>query len=125
MTYSNQLAAQESLSRAVSGQSVMNYASIYEGFLAMGIPENQILPRQNVFTFWAWKAVGRRVMKGQHGVKACTWVPVGETVDDKTGERKAGYRMPRTTTVFHISQTEPELGSKQDDSLISQCAAVL
>jgi len=29
----------ESLQRAVSGQSVMNYVSIYEGFSAMGIPE--------------------------------------------------------------------------------------
>lgn len=106
---SNSLAAHESLQRAVSGQSVMNYAAIFEGFLAKGIPESEIRPRENVFTFWAWKAVGRRVKKGEHGVKACTFVPVGGKIDAETGERKAGFRMPRTTTVFHISQTEVEL----------------
>ena len=58
----------EAYGRAVAGQSVMNYAAIYEGFLAKGIPESEIKPRENVFTFWAWKAVGRRVKKGEHGV---------------------------------------------------------
>lgn len=100
--------AQESLNRAVSSQSVMNYQGIFDGFLAMGIPEAEIKPRENVFTFWAWKALGRRVMKGQHGVEACTFVPVGESTDKETGEKKAGFRMPRTTTVFHVSQTEPD-----------------
>lgn len=104
--------AQESLTRAVSSQSVMNYQGIFDGFMAMGIPESEIKPRENVFTFWAWKALGRRVKKGEHGVKACTFVPVGgkEMRDDQTGEVKktAGFRMARTTTVFHISQTEPE-----------------
>ena len=103
----------EAYGRAVAGQSVMNYAAIYEGFLAKGIPESEIKPRENVFTFWAWKAVGRRVKKGEHGVKACTFIPVGESVDDKTGERKAGFRIPRTTTVFHISQTEPETEQRE------------
>jgi hypothetical protein len=65
---------------------------------------------ENVFTFSAWKAVGRRVKKGQHGVKAVTFVPVGSKEDKETGEKKAGYRMPRTVTVFHVSQTEPETG---------------
>ena len=99
----------EALTRAVQGQSVMNYASIFQGFAEMGIPESEIKPRENVFTFWAWKAVGRRVKKGQHGVKAVTFVPVGSKEDKETGEKKAGYRMPRTVTVFHVSQTEPEV----------------
>jgi hypothetical protein len=98
----------EALTRAVQGQSVMNYASIFQGFTAIGIPESEIKPRENVFTFWAWKAVGRRVKKGQHGVKAVTFVPVGSKEDKETGEKKAGYRMPRTVTVFHVSQTELE-----------------
>jgi hypothetical protein len=99
----------DSLTRAVSGQSVMNYAAILEGFAARGIPMDQIRPRENVFTFWAWKAVGRRVKKGEHGVKATTFVTVGGKQEAESGERKAGYRMPRTVTVFHISQTEPEV----------------
>jgi hypothetical protein len=80
----------EALTRAVQGQSVMNYASIFQGFTAIGIPESEIKPRENVFTFWAWKAVGRRVKKGQHGVKAVTFVPVGSKEDKETGEKKAG-----------------------------------
>ena len=59
----------------------------------------------------AWQALGRRVKKGEHGVHACTFVPVKgkQEQNELTGEtkRKAGYRLPRTTTVFHISQTEP------------------
>jgi hypothetical protein len=101
----------ESLQRAVSGQSVMNYVSIYEGFSAMGIPMDEIKPRENVFTFNAWIAAGRHVRKGQHGVKAVTFVPVADkreepTADVPNGKQTAGYRMPRTVTVFHISQTE-------------------
>ena len=101
--------AQESLTRAVSSQSVMNYQGIFDGFLAMGIPETEIKPRENVFTFWAWKALGRRVMKGQHGVKACTFIPVGgkeQIAENGEVKKTAGFRMARTTTVFHISQTE-------------------
>ena len=98
----------EAITRATTGQSVMNYAAIFEGFMARGIPESEILPRENVLTFWAWKAIGRRVKKGEHGVKACTFIPVSEKVDTQTGEKKAGFRVPRTTTVFHVSQTEPE-----------------
>ena len=101
--------AQESLSRAAIGQSFMNYQAIFEGFTARGIPENEIIPRQNVFTFWAWKAVGRRVKKGEHGVKTTTFVPV-DGKEKEEGERKSGYRMARTVTVFHVSQTEPEEG---------------
>lgn len=99
---------QDSFNRAVIGQSVMNYPAIFEGFEAKGIPPADIKPRENVFTFWAWKAVGRRVKKGEHGVKATTFVAVGAKQDASTGESKSGFRMARTVTVFHISQTEPE-----------------
>ncbi|MDR3426103.1 ArdC-like ssDNA-binding domain-containing protein [Silvimonas sp.] len=98
----------ESLSRAISGQSVMNYTAILEGFSERGIPLNDIRPRENVFTFWAWKALGRRVKKGEHGVKVTTFIAVSGQKDaaSETGERRPGYRMPRSVTVFHISQTE-------------------
>jgi N-terminal domain of anti-restriction factor ArdC len=99
--------AHESLQRAVSGQSTMNYESILKGFAAMGIPTDAIRPRENVLTYNAWKALGRHVRKGEHGVKAVTFVAVGAK-QDPDGEKKAGYRMPRAVTVFHISQTEPD-----------------
>ena len=102
---SNQAEIQsQALSRAVGNQSTMNYGAIFEGFMAMGIPEDDIKPRENVFTFHAWKALGRSVKKGEHGVKVCTWIPTVST-DKVTGEEKHG-KYPRTTTVFHVSQTQ-------------------
>lgn len=96
------------LDRARSGQSLMNYAAIITGFLEKGIPAADIKPRENVFTFAAWKALGRSVKRGEHGVKVLTFVPMRfERQDAETGETTArAYSRPRTTTVFHVSQTE-------------------
>jgi hypothetical protein len=100
----------ESLKRAVSGQSVTNFPAIFQGFAAKGIPETEIKPRENVFTFDAWKALGRVVRRGEHGVKVTTFVESkSKEIDEDTGERKT-FRRPWTTTVFHVSQTEPLKG---------------
>jgi hypothetical protein len=90
---------QEALTRAVSGQSFSNYAPIIRGFMAKGIPEDQIIPRVNVFSYNAWKANGRQVRKGEHGVKCLTFIT-------KTGKNGREERRPWTVTVFHVSQTE-------------------
>jgi antirestriction protein ArdC len=83
-----------------------NYPAIFQGFMARGIPESEIHPRENVFTFEAWKALGRYVRKGEHGVKVVTFIETkSKEVDQDTGEAKI-IRRPWTTTVFHISQTE-------------------
>jgi len=109
----------EALSRAVQGQSFSNWPAIIAGFVAKGIPESEILPRENVFTYHAWRALGRQVRRGEHGVKVVTFVSVKgeeskEDVDgvesngvDGTNGRKRGFRRPWTATVFHVSQTEP------------------
>lgn len=98
---------QESLSRAVSGQSWSNYDAIINGFAERGIPINEILPRENVFTFNAWKALGRQVRRGEHGIKIVTWVPMTKKkTPDDTDPEQIGRR-PKTTTVFHVSQTDP------------------
>ena len=98
----------EALARAQTNSSVKNYAAIFEGFIAKGIPEDDIIPRENVLTYHAWRAKGRQVEKGQHGVKVCTWVSVSKKVQDPdTGEEKKDkFRRPKTATVFHISQTK-------------------
>ena len=97
---------QQSLSRAVLGQSLSNFPAIFQGFAAKGIPESEIKPRENVFTFDAWKALGRYVRKGEHGVKVVTFIEsLSKETDPDTGERKL-IRRPWTTTVFHVSQTE-------------------
>jgi hypothetical protein len=101
---------QEALSRAVSGQSFSNFPAIFQGFATKGIPESEIKPRENVFTFDAWKALWRYVRKGEHGVKVVTFIEtLSKATDPDTGERKL-IRRPWTTTVFHISQTEPLKG---------------
>jgi hypothetical protein len=100
----------ESLSRAQNGQSLANYTAIFEGFAAKGIAEAEILPRENVFTFNAWRALGRIVRKGEHGVKVLTWVTAkgtgAEAVTPEGSTKTAGFKFCRTTTVFHLSQTE-------------------
>jgi hypothetical protein len=104
----------ESLKRAVSGQSFSNFPAIFAGFVAKGIPESEIKPRENVFTFEAWKALGRVVRRGEHGVKVATFIErQSKETDPDTGERKI-IRRPWTTTVFHISQTEPLKGVRRD-----------
>jgi hypothetical protein len=95
----------QALTNAVEGQSLANYPAIFEGFAEKGVPEEEILPRENVFTFNAWLALGRCVRKGERGVKVVTVIR-RQTVDKKTGE-EVMKKWPRTTTVFHVSQTEP------------------
>jgi hypothetical protein len=103
---------QEALSRAVGNQSLTNWPAIIHGFMAKGIPESDIRPRENVFTFWAWRALGRQVRRGEHGVKVTTFVPVDKKTDDIDPETGEAKRVPVgrrawTATVFHISQTDP------------------
>lgn len=95
----------ESLKRAVSGQSFSNFPAIFQGFAAKGIPESDIKPRENVFTFEAWKGLGRVVRRGEHGVKVVTFIECSK--EDKQTGKKETFRRPWTTTVFHVSQTEP------------------
>jgi hypothetical protein len=103
-------ASREALTRAVSGQSFSNFPAIFQGFAAKGISESEIKPRENVFTFDAWRALGRTVRRGEHGVKVVTFIDCqSKETDPDTGERKI-IRRPWTTTVFHVSQTEPLKG---------------
>src|SRR6516225_5226042 len=101
--------ALEALERATTGQALTNYPAIFAGFMSKGIAEGDIKPRENVFTFEAWKALGRSVKRGEHGVRVVTFVECSASErDPETGEEKpVSYRRPHTTTVFHISQTEP------------------
>jgi hypothetical protein len=109
---------QEALSRAASGITMSNYPAIFAGFAQMGIPESEIKPRENVFTFAAWKALGRHVRKGQHGVKVLTFISTIKE-DKETGE-KVTRRRPWSTTVFHISQTAPDQPTAQPVAQVEQ-----
>ena len=100
---------QEALHRATSSASTSNYSNIFAGFAEKGISD--VRPRENVFTYNAWRALGRQVRKGEHGVKVLTFIEAKEKdkQDPTTGQVKQGrgYRRPWSTTVFHVSQTDP------------------
>jgi hypothetical protein len=105
----------EALTRAVSGQALTNWPAIFAGFTAKGIPESEIKPRENVFTYHAWRALGRQVRRGEHGVKVTTFVPMDKKTGEKdpqTGEEKrlALGKRAWSATVFHVSQTDPVKG---------------
>jgi hypothetical protein len=100
---------QEALARAMGGLSMANYVPIFEGFMGKGIPEADIRPRENVFTYQAWRALGRQVRKGEHGVRVCTFAPVSKEIkNETTGEMETRtWRRPWYSTVFHVTQTDP------------------
>jgi len=91
---------QESLTRAQGGESGANYRAILEGFTSKGIPAQEIRPRENVFTYNAWQALGRQVRKGEKGVRCLTFI---DAKDKQTGQSR---RRPWHTSVFHVSQTD-------------------
>lgn len=107
--------AGEALTRARSGQSLANEAITIQEFVRRGISVDDIQPRVNVLTFWAWKALNRSVRKGEHGVKLTTWIPY-EKKDGTEGLR------PKTCVVFHVSQTDP-IGAQSDFKLTDPAPA--
>jgi hypothetical protein len=102
---------QEALSRAQGGliPTVTNYSTIYREFAERGIPPDEIVPRLTVLTYQAWRALGRHVRKGEHGVSVLTFVPMQKEDKEKDGTVKMhSFTRPRSTSVFHISQTDPD-----------------
>jgi len=108
LTEKQMAGADEALLHASMNQSFINYPTIINGFVARGIPAENITPRENVFTFKAWLALGRVVRKGEHGIKILTYITTerGKNKSDGTKEIKVSKR-PWTSTVFHITQTDP------------------
>ena len=74
--------------------------------MAKGIDPDDIRPRENVFTYHAWRALGRQVRRGEHGVRVCTWIPMTRK-DPATGESTPIGARPKGSTVFHVTQTDP------------------
>jgi len=95
--------AQIALERATSSNSSMNYGLIMAGFQSKGINAEDIHPRINILTLHAWNAKGRRVKKGETGIKILTWV-------NMKAQDGTEYKRPKNVSVFHISQTQPMKG---------------
>jgi hypothetical protein len=105
----------EALERARTGSSESQYADILAGFMEKGIAPEAIIPRENVLTFNAWKALARHVKRGEHGVRILTWIPCKERAEEGAEVRegdapRAGKRSlrPKGAVLFHFSQTEPD-----------------
>ena len=111
MTNAKKEIATQALNNAVTNTSTANYDAIFTGFMEKGIDPQDILPRENVFTYNAWQALGRQVRKGEKGVKVVTVVNTSRK-DAATGETEAA-KFLRTTTVFHITQTDPVKGKDE------------
>ena len=102
------IAPEIALARAKREMSTANYGTIVQGFILKGVPETDIIPRENVFTYDAWKALGRHVRKGEHGVRITTMIPVGKRPEEAEETPQPGTRMRMwSTTVFHVTQTDP------------------
>ena len=102
-----QMVQQEALTRAITSPSMSNYGAIFRGFMEKGLPEADIRPRENVFSYQAWRALGRQVRKGEHGVKIATIRKGEKTVRTADGtESKERFSSPWFVTVFHVTQTD-------------------
>lgn len=115
--------AKESYERAQGKGSVFNDSLVIAGFVARGLDEEDVRPRENVLSFHAWKHVGRSVIKGERGVK----VPVirGLEVENDKGERET-KTVRGMAAVFHICQTkhigdpDPDMGSGLESVELAQ-----
>ena len=96
----------DALARIQGGNS-KNDLIVLMTFNAVGIPHDDIFPRQNVLTYRAWLAKDRQVAKGAISQKITTWIP-GKVKLDDDGKPKRGRMHPKTARVFHISQTLPK-----------------
>lgn len=72
-----------------------NFGFVIQSFSDKGINPNEILPKENVFTYNAWRELGYQVKKDQHGIKVLPWIT-----------KENGDKFPKYSTVFHISQVE-------------------
>jgi len=104
--------AQDALARARSNPSIANYATVIEAFADRGINPCDIDPKTNVFTFNAWRALGRTVRRGEKSVKITTFVPCNRPGEPAAPTEPGATPAPRsmrpvTACVFHISQTDP------------------
>ncbi len=107
---SREVIESQALKNATENDSEANYETIFEGFLEKGIEFEDIIPRENVFTYNAWRAMGRQVRRGETGVKCVTYVtakPSKAKADaGKVDEEGKPFKFERTVSVFHISQTD-------------------
>ena len=93
----------DALRRAIEQKPGPNDVLAENAFEARGIVKPQA--RVNIFTFAAWKALGRSVKKGEKSVHVDTWISKKKTNED-TGEEETTGMRPGKAYLFHVSQTQ-------------------
>jgi hypothetical protein len=84
-----------------------NCNEIKYGFLDKGIPEKEIKPKENIFTYLGWKKRERQVMKGEKGVKLEGLIPMFNKDGSPILKKNGRQQMKKwTKSFFHFSQTE-------------------
>lgn len=91
------------LEKIEKSKGMSNIPIVFEGFLKMGIPLDDIKPKVNVLTYEAWQEKGRQVRKGEKGIKIMVFRR--GLVTNKAG-KTSEKTLPRWTTVFHETQTD-------------------
>jgi len=91
--------------RSFDGYSVANAIAVRQALSERGC---SCEPYEDVFTFNRWRAQGRIVRRGQHGIALRVYVTAmrgGEDADGVIDEPRA-YRIPKTSHVFCRCQTD-------------------
>lgn len=96
--------AADALARIQASENESNFPAVVSAFVARGIPADQVLPRENVFTYRAWQGKGRQVKRGEKSVKIDVWIEYEKKTEG--GEKGEKARARRSVAVFHVSQTE-------------------
>lgn len=92
---------EQALARIQSMGFSKNDGRVIMAFVDADVPPTDIEPRVNVLTFKAWKAKGRQVAKGAMSVRVTVWIKK-DSKGTEDGKRKM---FPKTTSLFHASQT--------------------
>lgn len=87
-----------------AGERVSSIVRVTQALAELARPGCTCEPYLDVFTFNRWRAQGRTVRRGEHGIKLPVIVS-GQKTDDRTGETET-FRMRRTSAVFCRCQTD-------------------
>ncbi|HEV8670989.1 MAG TPA: ArdC family protein [Candidatus Limnocylindria bacterium] len=91
--------------RSFDGYSIANAIAVKTALAERGCACE---PYEDVFTFNRWRAQGRIVRRGEHGIRLTVYITAmraGEDADGVVDEPRA-YRMPKTSHVFCRCQTD-------------------
>lgn len=97
----------EAALQRIAGGFSGNDVAVVMIFASLGVDPDEILPRENVLTFKAWKAKGRKIAKGVNSISVPVYIPAKGKQEAEGDDEKPGSMMKRRARLFHESQTIP------------------